>query len=395
MKSVFLRLFQTARTVWHSIQRGAPAWAEPKLLPALHQMKDAVRLLLKPTLVTRHFHESGDGDGPKAIGVGLTSFGGLLPRVLTQWPTERSGNEASFWRIRTIGLGESVDLVAVEGPLLLTKALPRRNTLMLPRCVWHTLEVTGAWEDVCRRFHQSIRKNELRLIRKHGYRFEMSRDAGHFEHFFERMYLPTVRSRHRGAAMPTNRAKAREFFEHGFLVRVLKDGTWIAGALCEERANGLQFCLVGLSGSGENLLRQGAMAATYLGVIYWANRLGFRRVHFSASKPFLGDGILQHKRKWGTSISLPVEDQFRIWIRIRRYTPEIHRLLTSNPMITVDNGGRLHGLVSLNCLDDWTKAQAIQWRRRFNMPGLTTIRVLPMDRFRETGVLSLVTVEAP
>ena len=137
------------------------------------------------------------------------------------------------------------------------------------------------------------------------------------------------------------------------------------------------------------------MAAAYVGVIYWANRLKFRRLHFSTSAPFLADGIFQHKRKWGTSISLPVADQQRIWIRIRRYTPAIHRWLKSNPMITVDEDGRMHGLVSLDCLDDWTDAQAFQWRKRFYMPGLTAIRVLPLDRFRETGVLSPVMVKAP
>ncbi len=64
-----------------------------------------------------------------------------------------------------------------------------------------------------------------------------------------------------------------------------------------------------------------------------------------------------------------------------------------NPMITVDEDGRLQALTALESLNHWTELEAIRWRKRFFMPGLNSIRVIPLDRFRETGVLSFVTME--
>lgn len=62
-------------------------------------------------------------------------------------------------------------------------------------------------------------------------------------------------------------------------------------------------------------------------------------------------------------------------------------------MITVDAKGKLHALVAVESLDSWTAAEAVQWRKRFFMPGLNSLKILPLDRFRETGVLSFVALD--
>lgn len=394
MKPTFTNLLAFARARWHAIQRRAPAWIEPRILPALFRFRDVVQLLLKPRLVTRHFYASEREDAPGAIGVGLNPKAGVLPRLRAQWPSNQSANETPFWNVRAANFGKSVDLIAVEGPVLLIRTLPRQNALILPRLVWHTVDVTGEWENVCRRFHRSVRTNELRWVRKYEYRFEISRETRHMEHFFRRMYLPTMEARHRDNAKTQSYPRLLEMFENGLLLQVFNGNNWISGALCEIRSNGLHFCEVGVLDSDENLMKQGAMAAVYVGVIQWANRMGYRQVHLTTSAPFLADGIFRHKRRWGTRISLPVADQNRIWIRIRHYTPAAHLWVAANPMITVDEDGSMHGLVPLHRLEDWTPAQAIQWRKCFDLPGLTSIRLLPLDRFQETGVLSQVKMDA-
>jgi hypothetical protein len=384
---------EITRSLWHKIQRGAPSWSESSLLPLLFQLKDMVRLLFRPMLTTNEFFGPDGADGPKAIGVGLTPLAGLCSALLMQWPFKRPSCSTPFWRVRAAGFKKSADLVAVEGSLLLINSLPRQNALILPRCVSHTLDVTGEWQDVCRRFHKSIRNNELRWVRKYGYRFEKSTTTDHFEHFYERMYLPTVNVRHGSAAALTSKAKAYELFENGFLLRVFKDRTWVAGALCELRASGLRLCELGVLESNDGLIKQGTMAATYVAAIQTANNLKCRQIDLTVSASLLFNGTFQHKRRWGTSVSLPVPYQQRIWIKIVRYTPAIHRLLVMNPMITVDENGHLQALVALESLDRWDAAEVVQWRKHFFTPGLSSIRVIPLDRFRETGVLSFVTID--
>ncbi len=237
---------ETARLLWHKIQRGAPVWSESSLLPLLFQLKDMARLLFRPMFALNEFSEPVGADGPKAIGIGLTPLARLCPEILKQWPSKRPSRSIPFWRIRAAGLKKSADLVAVEGPLCLINFLPRHNALILPRCVSHTLEVTGEWQDVCRRFHKTIRDNELRLVRKYDYRFEKSTTMDHFEHFYENMYLPTTKRRHGPAAVLNSKDFAYVLFENGFLLRVFKGRAWVGGALCELRASGLRLCELGV-----------------------------------------------------------------------------------------------------------------------------------------------------
>jgi hypothetical protein len=96
----------------------------------------------------------------------------------------------------------------------------------------------------------------------------------------------------------------------------------------------------------------------------------------------------------GALPALPVSDQKRIWIQFARYTPAVHRLLAKNPMITVDEKGQLQALVALESLDCWTAEEAANWQKRFFVPGLNSIKILPLDRFRETGVLSSVAFDS-
>jgi len=381
-----------ARSRWHAIQRQAPPWFEASLLPLLFQLKDMMRLLFRPRLSTNEFFEADGAEGPKAIGVRLTPIAGLYSELLAQWPSERPADDTPFWRVGAKGLKKSADLVVVEGPLHLIKALPRHNALILPRCVAHTLNVTGSWQEVCRRFHKSVRTNELRRIRKYDYHFEKSTATAHFEHYYESMYLPTMNRRHGSEAILDSRAKAHEFFENGFLLRVLKGGSWVAGALCELRASGLRLCELAVLEANDSLIKQGAMGAAYIGAIQTANSMKCRQINLTVTASLLSNSTLQHKRKWGASVSLPVSDQERIWIQIARYTPAVHRLLATNPMITVDQDGQLQALVALESLNHWTTEEAERWRRNYFMPGLSSIRVLPLDRFRETGVLSFVTM---
>jgi hypothetical protein len=377
---------EIARSLWHSAQRRAPAWANASLLPLIFQFKDMVQLASRPMMPAQEFLGPDGADGPKAVG--LTPMAGIRNALLAEWPSIRPLRKIPFWSVGTQGFRKSADLVVVEGPLRLIKSLPRHNALILPRIVNHTLDVAGEWQDVCRRFHKSVRRNELRLIRKHGYRFEKSSSTGHFEHFYEEMYLPTVNARHGLAAAVSSKAKLREAFANGFLLRVLKGETYVAAALCEFRASELRLCEIGLLGSNTDLIKQGAMGAIYVGVIQAANNMKCRKADLTVSAPLLFDGLFRHKRRWGTSLSLSVSDQQRVWIQIARYTPAIHRLLMMNPMITVNEDGQLQALVALESIDHWTAAEAARWQEKFFMPGLSSIRVLPLDCFRETGVLS-------
>ncbi len=384
-----------ARSRWHAIQRRAPTWAQASLMPRLFQVKELASLLFRPKLPTMKFCRADGTVRLTALAVGLKpSTFGPYADLLAEWPERCQSNDTPFWSAGNAGVRESAEVVLVEGPQTFIQCLPRRNSLILSRCVSHLLDVTGDWEAVRRRFHRSIITNELRLFRKHDYRFEKSTQPEHFAHFYEQMYLPTMRRRHGSATILASHSQELEQFEHGFLMRVFKGGTWVAGALCELRASGLRLCELGVLAGNDELMKQGAMAASYVAAIRMAHELQCGQIDLTVSASLLTNGVFQHKRKWGTSLSLPVSDQRQIWLNIARYTPATHRLLAGNPMITVNDDGQLQALVALESLAHWTGTEVARWQKHFAMPGLRSIRVLPLDQFRETGVLSLVTVDS-
>ena len=79
-------------------------------------------------------------------------------------------------------------------------------------------------------------------------------------------------------------------------------------------------------------------------------------------------------------------------MRINGYTPDIHRLLRENPMITVGRRGHLHAVVPLDRLEDWTDAACIRWQKQFALPGLASVKVLPLDQFKASGKLGPLSV---
>ena len=96
--------------------------------------------------------------------------------------------------------------------------------------------------------------------------------------------------------------------------------------------------------------------------------------------------------RWGTSISAPMAARGRIWIQLRRYTDSVHQLLRNNPMIALGGDEKLHAVVPLDHVEHWTEEEPLRFRKDFFTPGLATVSILPLDRFRETGSLSLVPV---
>jgi hypothetical protein len=316
----------------------------------------------------------------------------MLPRIRKFWPEEQRLRDTPFWRLASHVSFHSPDLLAVEAPLPLINTLPRQNVLLLPRFVEHSLDVTGEWQDVRRRIHPSTRSGKFRLVRKYGYWFDVSHEPADFQHFYDRMYLPTMDNRHGDEAPLLDISKAYSLFRNGFLSRVLQGTDWVAAGLCEQRKGAVRFCELGVLDADEELIGKGVMGAIYVGAIRAAHELPCRRLNMTTSSPFLTDGLFQHKRRWGTDLSLPVNEPHRTWVRVERYTPAIHQFLVENPVITVDRRGKLHGILSLESLDDWTAAEAHRWDKHFSVPGLSSIRILPLDHLRKTGQVSVATV---
>jgi len=142
-----------------------------------------------------------------------------------------------------------------------------------------------------------LRDRELKKVQKYNY--EVSNDPDALKFFYEVMYVPHIKEKYGDLAVDSFH-NVRKIFNNGELIFVTFDGRRVSAYLNEMvdsvyalRRNGIL---------GDDFEKEGAMVAAYYFSILRAKERNAKAVDFGGSKPFLLDGVLRHKNKWGTKI---------------------------------------------------------------------------------------------
>lgn len=370
------------RDLWIKIRVGAPPCIQRTIVPRLHEAKEIVRLLARPYLPVYQLQGQGQG-GPLAVTyMGLEFTKPVLTSMLfVRDPVEQHLGRIPLWRYNELANLPSSDIIIIHAAQHLIHKLPRQNAIVLPPYVHHILDVRGDWQDVLCRFHKSVRKNELRWIRKYGYEYDVSYDRQDFETFYHQMYMPTMDDRHGELSKPVSIGEAYQYFRHGCLFRVMLAREWVSGGVCHPMLKTLSFDIMGVKNADVRLIRQGVTSTLYYATIHWANRHGYEAVNFLGTGPYLEEGHFQHKRKWGATISVPPHLHRQLWIKVRRITPAVSQFLKENPLIVVDKDGKLHGLIVVDDPHNIPAETRNEWERRYVTPGLSSLLIRSVSYF--------------
>ena len=372
------RMSHLMRAAWIGLQLESPPLVRRAVLPRIHEAKDIARLLLKPQLPIDRLRGRGNGGPLDVAYIGLDNARPFVIDILFEdKPGEERIGRAPFWRGEQLATIDA-DLVIVEAAKHVIRRLPGRNAIVLPQFVRHMVDVRGDWQQVKSRFHKKAR-HEWNQVQKQNYEYEISHDAQDFEAFYRDMYLPTMRTRHGDLASPTSIDEAREYFRRGFLFWLKRDGQRACASLGYTEQGILHFLIMGVLAADEQLMKEGVVTAMNLLRLHWANQNGFAGVNFLGSNPFLNDGLFQYKRRWGGAINVPPHLHRQLWIKINRRTPAVAEFLQSNPLITVDGRGDLHGLICVDDLRQVTPEQQVEWEKRYATPGLKSLQVRAVD----------------
>ena len=370
------RTIDLIHSLWTKVQLEAPPLLQRTVVQRLHQAKEIARLLARPALPVYQLR-GREPWGPLTVTwVGLDFARPALQNLLFAGDTvEQQIGHVPFWRYNELVKRPSSDIIIVAATQHLIRKLPRDNAIVLPEYVRHILDVRGDWNDVRKRFHKSVRKNELRWIRKYGYRYDISRDRQHFAEFYQRMYLPTMKARHGERSSPMSAGVAYQYFRHGWLFQVTRNGDWVSGMICHPQQDVLVTNILGIKEADARLMHEGATSATCYAAIHWANQHGYSAVNFLGTDPYINTGSFQHKRKWGTSVRVPPHLYRQIWIRVQRHTPAVSQFLTANPFVVVDDDGKLHGLIIADAPQNASAETRQMWAKRYATPGLNSLLV--------------------
>lgn len=253
----------------------------------------------------------------------------------------------------------------------------RAGVFVLPSWLAGELDVAHALS--CQRGNDSVR-TDLRNIRRQGFTSRLTRDPGEIERFYHTMYLPYVRQRHGERGFIATLAELERESGHGVeLLLIGHGGREVAGAILGTHdAQRLDALELGVLGGDRDLVRKGALAAIYYFALQLAAQRGHTRLFLGGSRPFLTDGALRYKSKWGLRITgrLPSMPD-RLLLRPQLDDPGAASFLRNNPFVYEQPEGAFRIAVFVGAQESAARTPAdwLDGRELGGIAGVSTFRL--------------------
>jgi hypothetical protein len=272
-------------------------------------------LVRRPTLPVYSVQGEYDGHPMKAIvaddGSALTYFRNLI------FP---GGSETL-----SVGLTSSVtapslagsdaDLVIVAANQLLLRLYKGHGFRFIPKWIRLFLSVNDHPDEMLEKITGpaagAVRRN-VKKMKNSGFEYDLTNDAAWFDRFYYDMYRPYAVARFGDNAAIDRYEKLRDYFEEGSGLVIKQHGEAVGAVILIIRDRTLYFYRVGMVDGDDSHTRDGASTAMYYYTALLAHSWGCDGVDFGHSRPFLTDGVLRYKLKWGMSV-LNVDDGIGVY----------------------------------------------------------------------------------
>lgn len=149
-------------------------------------------------------------------------------------------------------------------------------------------------------------KEDLRVVRRLGYRFDLLKGEDALHKFFHQMLIPTAKLRHEDRAFLSQWETIKRVSSNGALIGAYLEDQWVGAILLErEGADVVRLANMGWR-DGEDIWRKKCIVAAMFNQSFaWAREAGFKWVNLGSSNPFANDGPLNFKLKWGATLAAP------------------------------------------------------------------------------------------
>jgi hypothetical protein len=302
-----------------------------------------------------------------------------------------------MWSRKVLGLFAKThvpySLIFVQTNVTPPPGIARYGAFVIPS--WLAGELDVAYALTCQRGNDSV-KTDLRNIRKNGFTYRVTQDPAEIECFYQTMYLPYIRQTHGGRAFVTTREElAREAGQGGELLLVEQDARPVAGVyLGTHDADRLDALELGVVGGDRNLVKLGALAAIYYFAIQLAAERHHKRLYLGGARPFLNDGALQYKNKWGLRITGRLHTMpDRLLFQPRLGSAAIHSFLRNNPFV-FENDSAMHAAVFVDSEAVLDEDATARFRKVYCLQGLAGVSVYRLSAEREAFTASSIALAA-
>jgi hypothetical protein len=280
------------------------------------------------------------------------------------------------WKISKIlnSYSHSLDLTILKTDKFLYKFFQKKGFVIIPEWISITLDISKPIEEIKKNFKKSA-KEDLIKIKKYNYSYEATTDAEKFDHFFYKIRQEYFSKRVGEQALPGSTAyhDIRCTFNNGKLFLLKRDEKYVAGFIIVKHKNNI--ISPHFMGIIEHpYMDQAAGSALIYSFICWAKEQKFDTITFGLTRPFLDDGSLRFKRKWGMVINKDHRFRSIFALRFNNFENDaVYDFLEHNPFIHYEKNNLL-GFIFLKETESNDKVQEIT--KKYYIPGLSSVIVI-------------------
>jgi hypothetical protein len=261
-------------------------------------------------------------------------------------PPERSVRHIDRQNLPAELTADSPDLALIAGTARSVRQFMGPGAVLMPFRIHQVVDTSAGWDAVQQRISRRERARHRNWTEQFDYACAPTRDSDAYFHFYDRMVRPSMERRYGDRDRSLGREQGyHSIFRHGILFLVRSRGVAVAGSTCEivRRRRLINARLIGVLDGEEGLRRNGAQNAIYHFILQWACANDIDRVDFQGCEPFLRKGTFQYKKRFGTRAVLPPNKyhDVRLVLQARRDTNAVRDVLVANPIMLVDDDGRL------------------------------------------------------
>jgi len=216
-------------------------------------------------------------------------------------------------------------------------------------------------------------KGNIRKVRNNKLSFEITRDRSQFDNFYYNMYRPYTVTVHGNRAIIGGYYYMKREFKKGELLLIKKENQYIAGALLVYKKMQARAMFLGIKDGNFDYVKEGAIAAIYYFRTRYLKEKGYKKIDLGLSRPFLKDGVLYYKKKWGgRKISCSPWVDGAYYVEPLANTSSLRAFLINNPFIFIDKR-KINGAIFVDSHHSFSEEELEKMYNEYYFDGMSNL----------------------
>ncbi len=226
------------------------------------------------------------------------------------------------------------------------------------------------------RLSKGLRNRDLKALDVADYTVTMDRTLASLELFYEDIYLPHIKKRFQGEDHVSSLREMTINVACGYVLLCYRnEKLWSGGIICFSKDT-VAVPWLGVAGGETQAVTEGGLKAVYYEALKLAMTKKMSLMDFSNTRPFITDGVFNHKMRWGCAVKRPVSGKTPLVLGIQNSTRGIHTFFRRFPFIHFQ-GGSVRCLYGMDSVSD---KELKKFRRLASCSDIVDIDVLGNEK---------------